>query len=82
MEKHRILGEIYDTLFHKIGKYKLKLHVNRMFKIIDNNFLLLQISVPVLEVRWKSVGYWVRYNDTLFHKIGKWKYKLKLRNKF
>ena len=43
MEKLRILGEIYDTLFHKMGKYKLKLRVNRMFKIIDNNFLVLQV---------------------------------------
>ena len=36
VEKHRIriLGEIYDILFHKMGKYKLKLRVNRMFRKI------------------------------------------------
>ena len=69
MKKRRIkiLGEIYDILFHK---YKLKLRINRMFKIIDNNFLVLQVSVPMLEIRKKI---WDEIYDTLFHKMGKWK---------
>ena len=47
-----------------------------MFKIIDNNFLVLQVSFRVRsKVEKRRIRILGEIYDILFHKMGKWKYK-------